>query len=968
MVVIGGSTSVFAQDPPPVDIFVTETVGVSDDSGASGPAAVDATEAVSVNDVVSVVGPAIIAISESIVVSDSGGPLNAAPIVDAGLAQTIDEGSTATLGASVIVLDPELTTATIDWGDGSLIDQVIPSSDGAISAIHLYADDGVYNVLVTVDGLFGDQGTDTTQISVLNLPPVIAPAGPFTADLADPIGAIIAPEVFDPGDDPLTFDWDLDGDGQFGDSSNQAAIIDSQNVGVYVVSLQVEDDQGASATESFEVSVIDTRSGDVPPAGDPQIGDESAPVRIVFRTSNDSAGRSFRVGDRILLDARVVPIADRPSVVIDHVEFTMNGLPLPSEAQVVQTTTDRTRLILPREVTTEGAVLEFVATAFDNNNDPVADATLTVNIISGLLVQIRQETAVATQDRRIRYSVRVEGTSAWPLTYNWSADTQLIVPTGLQSPVLVIDPISGTPYPETIEISLTVEDQQGAQGIAKHITTVQPTDPSLPTSEHDELPSEGKVQGRSIIGRLVQLTSSSIVVRAKVGNDFTDVRVHIDPAATEMNAEIGAEAFATGSKVVVIADRDVLSGDAIAQKIRAIPSESTRKHDRVLVSKPDDGNSVVLTSADGSDDKTTIADNDGRFRPGDLLIAISRKNKTGNSGRGPSVLVNADAISDRLKEYAQKKFEDGDADASGLIDRLERLRRDREQQRIDEAKRHADESVKRAAILAEEKAKRRAEKEAADPIRAIRTQAVVASENEVVECASRLVGRPIRGESDLTDAERRRVVAECAVNDNDERRIPDGDRSSPPAEPPAAVLECITRVLGSVPTQGLTKQDQARVKAACVSDDDEDDDDSASGAGDRRSDSAKEARKRAFCQANPSDSHCTSDGRPVESDDSSAKSGDLTEAEKVAFCRANPTNPRCTGATGSAGANTGDRDEAAKIAFCAANPTDPRCVRDTGDDDKTETDPGVDGKDESDGDQTDGKSDAIPTAVPTTTK
>ena len=128
-----GSGRALAQNPgAPVQIFISESVGVAEGSGNNVPTSTGVIENVGVADSVTTLLPATISIIETVGVRDFGGPVDSAPQVDAGLDFTIDEGTVATLAASVIVLDPQLTTATIEWGDGTN-DQVIPSAAGEIA-------------------------------------------------------------------------------------------------------------------------------------------------------------------------------------------------------------------------------------------------------------------------------------------------------------------------------------------------------------------------------------------------------------------------------------------------------------------------------------------------------------------------------------------------------------------------------------------------------------------------------------------------------------------------------------------------------------------------------------------------------------------------------------------------------------------------------------------------------------------
>ena len=89
---------------------------------------------------------------------------NVAPTVDAGPNQKADEGDTVSLAPATFndkgTLDTH--TATIDWGDGTLEDAgavteapfgppgSTAGADGTVDGSHIYADNGVYTVTVTV--------------------------------------------------------------------------------------------------------------------------------------------------------------------------------------------------------------------------------------------------------------------------------------------------------------------------------------------------------------------------------------------------------------------------------------------------------------------------------------------------------------------------------------------------------------------------------------------------------------------------------------------------------------------------------------------------------------------------------------------------------------------------------------------------------------------------------------------------
>lgn len=153
---------------------------------------------------------------------------NVAPTVEAGADATIDEGGSVSLAPATFndkgTLDTH--TASIDWGDGSPVESGLVaeapfgppgSTSGAsgtvVAGTHVYADDGVYTVTVTVTDDDGSVGSDTTTVTVRNLAPTVSAGGPYSVDEGSSV--LVSAVGSDPGDDALTYAWDLDGNGSF---------------------------------------------------------------------------------------------------------------------------------------------------------------------------------------------------------------------------------------------------------------------------------------------------------------------------------------------------------------------------------------------------------------------------------------------------------------------------------------------------------------------------------------------------------------------------------------------------------------------------------------------------------------------------------------------------------------------------------------------------------------------------------
>ena len=120
----------------------------------------------------------------------------------------------------------------------------------------------------------------------------------------------------DPDGDPLTYAWDLDGDGAFDDATTSTATFTYTQPGTYTATLRVSDPSQASATSAITISV-----GNTPPAA-------------VIDTP--AAGTTWKVGDTITFSGHgtdpqqgtLPPSALTWSLVLQHCPSTCHEHPL----------------------------------------------------------------------------------------------------------------------------------------------------------------------------------------------------------------------------------------------------------------------------------------------------------------------------------------------------------------------------------------------------------------------------------------------------------------------------------------------------------------------------------------------------------------------------------------------------------------------------------------------------------------
>lgn len=191
---------------------------------------------------------------------------NVDPTANAGGPYTVAEGGSVTLNGSATdpagVDDP----LTFEWdldNNGSF------ETAGASPVFSAAGLDGpsVHTVHLRVTDGDGGSHTVTTTVTVNNVAPTVNPGGPYVT--FDDMPITLAGSATDPagGLDPLTFAWDLDGDGIFGETGSGATRGNETgaspvfnpaglSAGNYTVKLRVSDGDGGVTTEQTTVKVL----------------------------------------------------------------------------------------------------------------------------------------------------------------------------------------------------------------------------------------------------------------------------------------------------------------------------------------------------------------------------------------------------------------------------------------------------------------------------------------------------------------------------------------------------------------------------------------------------------------------------------------------------------------------------------------------------------------------------------------
>ena len=186
------------------------------------------------------------------------------PVVEAGAAQAATEGSTVELSATFVDSASDTHTASIDWGDGSLATGTVDQALDTVGGSHVYADDGVFTVTVTVTDAAALSDFDSFDVTVGNVAPTVTASADTSVTSEDTLTLQVA-SFTDPGTGDThtaTIDW---GDGTVATGTVDQDLHTVEGTHVYessffgiirTVTVTVFDDDGGSSSDTLTVTVL----------------------------------------------------------------------------------------------------------------------------------------------------------------------------------------------------------------------------------------------------------------------------------------------------------------------------------------------------------------------------------------------------------------------------------------------------------------------------------------------------------------------------------------------------------------------------------------------------------------------------------------------------------------------------------------------------------------------------------------
>jgi len=164
-------------------------------------------------------------------------------------------GDAVSLNGSFTDPGTDTHTAQIDWNNGQVSD--LGAVSGSIAGSYTYPAAGTYQISVTVTDDNGGVGSAVINAEI-TWKPVADAGGDYNVYECETVTFNASGSYDNDVADTLTYEWDLDGDGQFDDATGvtyQATYTDDYSA---VVSVKVTDSKGYTDTDSAQLTVANS--------------------------------------------------------------------------------------------------------------------------------------------------------------------------------------------------------------------------------------------------------------------------------------------------------------------------------------------------------------------------------------------------------------------------------------------------------------------------------------------------------------------------------------------------------------------------------------------------------------------------------------------------------------------------------------------------------------------------------------
>jgi PKD repeat protein len=352
------------------------------------------------------------------------------PVAAAGPDQAVDEGDSVNFdGSSSSNPGGGSLTYSWDFGDGT--------SGTGVSPTHIYCDNDVYTVTLTVENDEGLTDTDTMTVTVYNVAPT-AYAGE-NQNINEGQTVHFSGSFTDPGMcDTHTFEW------HFGDDTpSVTTTLTPTHVygddGMYTVTLTVTDDDGASSSDTMTVTVLNLDPTHTGIQGVTTV-DENTVVTLSIQATDPGS------------DDLIITWAFEHGPTITNTYYNDGSGPDPDDSPGGTYPFTRTDTVT-HTYGDNGVFTVTVTVRDDDGGETIATTTVTVNNVAPVLSVPVSAWVNENEARSLSFHVTDPGSDDLTITWNFGDGTP-----DYTLPIYYNNGVSADPYPSPESNPMDITD------------------------------------------------------------------------------------------------------------------------------------------------------------------------------------------------------------------------------------------------------------------------------------------------------------------------------------------------------------------------------------------------------------------------------------------------------------------------------------------------------------------------------